>query len=904
MANERPIVNMNIAEEFLRLLDPTMAFTFQTFDDVQSLSPEGKKIGRKNTSLIQVHLNRAFDDSFKQELVELNNRGAGVFVSVNSCDGHGRKEENIVSARAFFADKDDGPFGEFPLEPSILVQTARGQHAYWLLDQEIVDLKKWKAIQRKLIMLLGADRAVSNPASVMRVPGFLHQKNPDAPFLVSILNRSGRKYSVEDIENLFPIENKKPPVKTVRTENEKKVAKFRLWANSLSAEEGANNPDGGRNSTLVRLVREGLGQGHAEDFVWSIVETYCERSSFELAEARQLFDRHISQHQNEAFKPFLKDGDSLFVLKDDGLYFNDGDTDSLSWISSRIEVVALTRNSNKEEWGRLLKIKDRDGHEKMWAMPMKLLATEGAELRAHLLSLGLTISTSRKARERLTMYIQTAEPNEKALCVSRIGWHGEAYLLPPDEIFAPGDIPERIVLQMPLDSYRSFQTKGTLEEWKENIGELCRGNSRLLFAISTAFAAPLLNLTGDESAGIHLRSGSSLGKTTALKIAGSVCGGGGVNGYVNRWRATINGLEAQAEAHCDCLLILDELAQVDPSEAGSAAYMLANGSGKARANELGSARRVREWRLLFLSAGEIGLSEHMGEVGKRVRAGQEARMADLPADAGAGYGLFENLHGFSDPSAFANHLIELTTKFYGTPLRGFMTEVTRQIEAIKNDIAQDRNRFLNEVVPAGASGQVKRVAGRFALIASAGEIATAFGIVPWATDEAFNAAKKCFQSWLNERGGSKDAEAIRAVSQVRAFLEAHGESRFTDLDAPTESRRLHNRAGYLRQSDDGGSEWLILKEVFKRQVCQGFDPKHVAKVLKQMGFLVADTTGSSTYPVRLPSLGQVRVYRIKSSILGRTISNQNEDVPVEPNEPAFQGFENTEGIQDSEDTVH
>lgn len=904
MANENPVPNMQIADEFLRLLDPSLTFTFQTFDDVQTLNIEGKKVTRKDPSLTKVYLNRSLDEELKQEFIDLNSRGSGVFVAVNSCDGNGRREENVVGARAFFADKDDGAFGELPLEPSILVQTSRGQHAYWLLDREVTDLKKWKSLQKKLIMLLGADRAVSNPASVMRVPGFLHQKNVESPFLVQVISKSNKRYSVEDIEKLFPVENNKQPVKTARTDNERKVAKFKLWANSLSAEEGSSNPDGGRNATLVRLVREGLGQGHGEEFVWSMVEKYCERSRLEQNEARDLFDRHVAQHQSEPFRPFLKDGDSLFVLKDTGLYYNDGDTDALSWICSPLEVVALTRNSNKEEWGRLLKIKDRDGHEKMWAMPMRLLATEGAELRAHLLSLGLTMSTSRRARERLTMYIQTTEPKEKALCVTRIGWHGDVYLLPPDEMFSPGEIPERVVLQMPLDSYRSFQTKGSLKGWRNKIGKYCRGNSRLIFATSTAFAAPLLNLTGDESAGIHLRSASSFGKTTALKVAGSVCGGGGVNGFVHRWRATINGLEAQAEAHCDCLLILDELAQVEPSEAGSAAYMLANGSGKARANETGSARRVREWRLLFLSAGEIGLSEHMGEVGKRVRAGQEARMADLPADAGAGFGLFENLHGFDDASAFANYLMEQTSKYYGTPLRDFMNQVVQQVDEVKGEISNVKERFLNEVVPPGASGQVKRVAGRFGLIAAAGEIATIFEVVPWKQNEAFNAAKKCFQSWLKERGGSKDAESLRAISQVRAFLEAHGESRFTDLDIPNESRRMQNRAGYLRRSDDGGTEWLILAEVFKRQVCQGFDPKYVARALREKGYLVGDSSGSSTYPVRLPSMGQVRVYRIKSSILGKVIPRPNVDVLPESDEPPFEGFETTNESQEPEDTVH
>ena len=51
--------------------------------------------------------------------------------------------------------------------------------------------------------------------------------------------------------------------------------------------------------------------------------------------------------------------------------------------------------------------------------------------------------------------------------------------------------------------------------------------------------------------------------------------------YLQRWRSTDNALEATAAQHSDGLLILDELAQVDPKTAGECAYMLANEQGKA-----------------------------------------------------------------------------------------------------------------------------------------------------------------------------------------------------------------------------------------------------------------------------------------------------------------------------------
>src|SRR5207249_3789011 len=139
----------------------------------------------------------------------------------------------------------------------------------------------------------------------------------------------------------------------------------------------------------------------------------------------------------------------------------------------------------------------------------------------------------------------------------------------------------------------------------------CSGNSRLVFAVSCAFAAPLLFGSESDSGGFHLYGPSSIGKSTALVVAGSVWGGGGKNGYVESWRTTANGLEAYAEAHNDCLAVLDEIAQVDAREAADCLYMLANGMGKGRMTKTIGARRRLTWSTLVLSSGEITLSQHM-----------------------------------------------------------------------------------------------------------------------------------------------------------------------------------------------------------------------------------------------------------------------------------------------------
>src|SRR5690606_13240001 len=128
-----------------------------------------------------------------------------------------------------------------------------------------------------------------------------------------------------------------------------------------------------------------------------------------------------------------------------------------------------------------------------------------------------------------------------------------------------------------------------------------------------------------EGFGLHYRGGSSAGKTTALEVAGSVWGGGDLGGYSQSWHATANGIEAMAEGHCDVLMCLDELGQVRPEDAGRVAYQLSTGIGRQRALSDGTGASRRQWRLIYLSTGEISLEDKRREARTpiRVMAGQQ-----------------------------------------------------------------------------------------------------------------------------------------------------------------------------------------------------------------------------------------------------------------------------------------
>ncbi len=169
-------------------------------------------------------------------------------------------------------------------------------------------------------------------------------------------------------------------------------------------------------------------------------------------------------------------------------------------------------------------------------------------------------------------------------------------------------------------------------------------------------------------------------------------------------------------------------------------------------------------------------------------------------------------------------------------------------------------------VPEGASGQVLSVAGRFALVAAAGTLATVFDILPWSKEEAATAAGMCFKAWLAKRGGAGAMEFETGLAQIRRFLEAHGSSRFQAIGEDGEAKIL-NRAGFRRKADDGRWEYFVLPEAWKSEVCVGQDARALAKELGQRGFLVPGSDGKPQSTHKLPGMGAKRCYHLSAQIV-------------------------------------
>lgn len=231
----------------------------------------------------------------------------------------------------------------------------------------------------------------------------------------------------------------------------------------------------------------------------------------------------------------------------------------------------------------------------------------------------------------------------------------------------------------------------------------------------------------------------------------------------------------------------------------------------------------------------------MSEPGKTVKAGQDARLLDIPA-TGRRYGAFDDTQGMN-PSDFANAIKSATAEYYGQAGIAFINYLLK-----RDDLPALYHEVMQEPAFNGTQdGVSSRAAGAFGLLAMAGELATEAGITGWQPGYSLEAIATCFALWQSERGSLAPEDAA-ILEGVRSFIERHGDSRFSEL-VPTNPYYLpaqhqptvHQRAAYWSDVDDNRVFYFQKAEL--EEAAKGFDAKTIAAVLDKAGWLYEKETG-------------------------------------------------------------
>lgn len=191
--------------EFLRCFQN---FMLQTFDD--------REFVEKDPSLVTAGLPK---DYGWERLQTLNEKGAGIFFTVNQFPGGRRKKELCAGVNAWYVECDTlsieeqmDRYAKSPLMPTFMVLSKKSVHAYWLAIDGTE--KNFVRVQMGLQQYFQGDPAMKDIARVLRVPGFYHNKT-ETPFLVELIHAAPElKYTEKQMMDIFPCKDVElPPVK-------------------------------------------------------------------------------------------------------------------------------------------------------------------------------------------------------------------------------------------------------------------------------------------------------------------------------------------------------------------------------------------------------------------------------------------------------------------------------------------------------------------------------------------------------------------------------------------------------------------------------------------------------------------------------------------------------------------
>ncbi len=192
VSDSKPTLDLDTAAQFLNFMcRGTGTCNLRTFAE----GPSKRGNDRGNNSSLELPV-------LPQDLLPLdaqNRQGRGIFLVVNA---GGQRTADISVPRALFVDYDGDDLAGFLKllstmpPPHAIVESSPGKrHVYWKCHG--VPVGEFKALQQGLIAQLGTDKSIHDLPRVMRVPGFLHQKDKAQLVQLLHLNETLPAYTLE-----------------------------------------------------------------------------------------------------------------------------------------------------------------------------------------------------------------------------------------------------------------------------------------------------------------------------------------------------------------------------------------------------------------------------------------------------------------------------------------------------------------------------------------------------------------------------------------------------------------------------------------------------------------------------------------------------------------------------------
>nr|WP_010400193.1 DUF927 domain-containing protein [Paracoccus sp. TRP] len=549
-----------------------------------------------------------------------------------------------------------------------------------------------------------------------------------------------------------------------------------------------------------------------------------------------------------------------YLARERMLGFGGREDDDWTPMCGPLRVESLVRDGHGRNWSRRIRFLDRDGILRHVTIAEEEMIAGPRRVCAQLVAAGLAIEGN---RDYIVDMLRRWPVRARTRLVSQPGWQqaGDTpvFVLPDGSVLGrPGPHEDAIELSI---TRPAAPPCGSLEGWKDSIGQLALGNPAIICAISAALTGPLLKFAGIDTLGLNFHARTSSGKTTALVAALSCMA---PREALATWNATNTGLELTCLQANDGALLLDEFPAQPSTEIIAALYSTGNGTGRLRGNRKLALEKTTHWRTAMLSTSERPIAAMLASARIDMPAGLGVRLIDIPARSWT-HGIFENLHGYASGHALSEAIRDAAGRHHGHALPAFVQRLIEHHAIIATTVPALIERLQPDMLAAvgltveSPDGPVQRVLKRLALIAATGEIAARLGVLPWPQNTASVALTEIARLWHRAHAAQPPTSAEAMAHRLTGWLRAN-------------RHRLLRPGAVLGDNDVGWIDmnWIYLgAEALRTEVASGMQAERAVKLLREAGILVpGGERVSSQYKLpRSIDPDRNRAYRLDRSML-------------------------------------
>lgn len=409
-------------------------------------------------------------------------------------------------------------------------------------------------------------------------------------------------------------------------------------------------------------------------------------------------------------------------------------------------------------------------------VPRAQFGSPKAETKQLLWALNLQVIED-KALNSLLSEVNQISSWEPAVIAGAPGWNGpDIFVCPDGRPVASPDACATETAKCPGE--RNGSRKGKLMGWQREVAAMLQGQALPLFAVSFAFAPPLLDIVPRNiNLGFSVFGPAATGKTTLQQLAASVWGapsGQSQAPYMLTTHTTTNALEETMRDHSDLPIIMDELALFSSgasakkraNELRDFVFKLASGQEKARFNAPGNRKRYALGLLLTSNEPFADMLE-----GGATDEAARHRILDIPNFLERPHHVFDYLpEGFESGGALASALISSAERHYGRAgpkfISGLVAARAANAEKLRKKIENHLAAFRTHVGADMHSGTVVRISEAFGMVYAAGRLAQNYGALPEELD-ILSAVAACYR--LNRL---HEAEPLPFRERLQALVDA------------------------------------------------------------------------------------------------------------------------------------